>query len=167
MNTSVPVATVNPFTPCSGAVVKALLNGVVKASTTTDSNGSYKLQNLTPGFYNLQITIPQYDVDNSLQNITVTAGADTTNQNLTRLLMWAPGKLEVSFKNTVTDAQARQILASYGCTVDIAFTNNPNFLFYFVSITTDSTPPQMEAIMNANPSVNVSSVESYGCACPA
>jgi hypothetical protein len=164
-NTPVPVPTAT--VSYSGAVVKAYLNGVEKAFTVTDINGNYKLSNLAPGFYNLQVTFPQYDVDNSMQNITVTAGADTANQDLIKFKWWAPGKLEVSFKDTVTDAQARVILASYGCTIDIAYTNNPAFLFYFISIPYNKTPPQMVTILNADPAVNVSSVESYACACPA
>ena len=166
MDTPVPAPTETPVS-YSGVVVTAYLNGVQKASAVTDTNGNYRLANLAPGFYDLQILIPQYDVDNSMKNITVTAGTDTAGHDLIEIRFWVPGKLEISFKNTVTAAQARQILADYGCTIDTAFETNPDFLFYFVTIPADKTPPQMEVIMKSAPGVDIPFREQYGCACPA
>ena len=168
--TAEPTSTYTPvhtaITACSGATVKALQNGVEKASVLTDASGNFKLSNLVPGVYDLQVTIPQYDVDNSMTGITVTAGVDSAGHNLGVIKRWAPGELMVFFDATVTDAQARQIIASYGCTITTAYTNNPAFLSYYLTIPADKTPPQMEAVFSALPGVRSAGRESYGCGCP-
>jgi len=168
VTSATPVYTPSLVSAVAGAIVTAFYNSVTIATTTTDSNGNYTLSNLAPGHYNLQVTIPDYDVDNSMQYITVTAGTNTANQNLTRTILWEPGEVWVWFINSgLTDAQARQIIASFGCTVVTPYTNNPNYMSYVVTIPAGKTPPEMETIISTNPSVSGAYRLSYACACPA
>jgi hydrogenase maturation factor len=112
--------------------------------------------------------MPQYDVINSMTGITVTAGADSSGHNISMTKMWETGKLMVFFNGTMmTDAQARQILASNGCTIDTAYTGtNPDYLDYSITIPADKTPPQMEAIFSAMPGVRSAGMLLYNCPCP-
>ncbi len=74
------IGTVTRFSggePVGGATVDAMLSGTVRKSTTTTSNGTYTLDVLDPGTYDIRVSAPGFSTELQ-QGIHVTASATAT-----------------------------------------------------------------------------------------
>jgi hypothetical protein len=172
--TATPTPDMTPHASCpiASAPVKILSGAAVVANTTTDSNGFYKVSGLAPGTYSVQITIPGYSVYN-LVSISVTAGADNTETDMNSTYLFHPGEIYIYFKSGVSAPDESALINSIGGTVVlnnqyIVTAGTPPVLGdeYLIQLPSGAMPLDTVSGLQANPLVNMSTVSSYGCACP-
>lgn len=172
--TSTPTPDVTPHAACpvAGAPVKILSGSTVVANTTTDSNGFYKVSGLAPGTYSAQITVPGYAVY-TLASITVTAGAESAQNNLSSTYLYHPGDVFIYFNSGVNASDEAALINSIGGTIVNTYqyfvtSGTPPVLGdeYLIQLPAGAMPTDVVGQIQTNPLVNMATVFNYFCACP-
>jgi hypothetical protein len=142
---------------------------VAKGQATTGADGRYLIDNLAPGIYDLKVVIPHFDVDYSMQTITVRAQVESAEHNLTRSMDWAPGKLIINFNPGVQRQQCEGIIEAFSCSIDsyaYYFDFNSNTIYaYTVTIPDNKTPVEMQEVFSSVAQVANSFFEAYFSSC--
>jgi hypothetical protein len=145
-----------PLTPCpfQGAPVQIISGGALVTSTTTDASGFYKVSGLVPGKYTAKITIPGYIIYN-LTNITVTAGTESTGNDIKEIYRYSTTTIRVNFNAGASQDAINALISSLGCTLLYTYAAS------IISIPAGAMPPDVVAEFQASPLVSSASLGYY------
>lgn len=170
--TLTPNLTPHATCPVVNAPVRIFSGTTVVANTTTDTNGFYKVSGLAPGTYSAQITVPGYAVS-TLSSIVVTAGAESSGNNLTSTYLYHAGEILIYFNSGLNASDETAYIAGLGATVVfnnqyIITAGTPPVLGdeYLIQLPAGAMPLDAVTQVQANPMVNMATVFNYYCLCP-